>query len=122
MPSEREKALSRDAAARARLADDPVHLIKQRRNPRQAPLERRGIRGEAAHRYDVPFGDAWILSPREIEVLRLVADGLMNREIGVMLFKSSETIKSHVTNILRHLEARDRAHAVAIALRAGIID
>ena len=59
---------------------------------------------------------------REIEVLQLISEGLVNREIGKMLFLSEETVKSHVRHILTKLEADTRTHAVAIALREAIID
>ena len=58
---------------------------------------------------------------REIEVLQLVSDGLVNREIGERLFLSEETVKSHVRHLLAKLQARSRAHAVAVGLRRGLI-
>jgi DNA-binding NarL/FixJ family response regulator len=58
---------------------------------------------------------------REIEVLQLVSDGLVNREIGVRLFLSEETVKSHVRHLLAKLQARSRAHAVAVGFRRGLI-
>ena len=58
---------------------------------------------------------------REIEVLQLVCDGLVNREIGERLFLSEETVKSHVRHILAKLQARSRAHAVAVGFRRGLI-
>ena len=58
---------------------------------------------------------------REIEVLQLISDGLVNREIGQRLFLSEETVKSHVRHILAKLQARSRAHAVAVGFRRGII-
>jgi len=58
---------------------------------------------------------------REIEVLQLIADGLVNREIGTRLFLSEETVKSHVRHLLAKLQARSRAHAVAVGFRRGII-
>lgn len=58
---------------------------------------------------------------REIEVLQLVADGLVNREIGQRLFLSEETVKSHVRHLLAKLQARSRAHAVAMGFRRGLI-
>ncbi|HLX32000.1 MAG TPA: LuxR C-terminal-related transcriptional regulator [Gaiellaceae bacterium] len=58
---------------------------------------------------------------REIEVLQLVSDGLVNREIGERLFLSEETVKSHVRHILAKLQARSRAHAVAVGFRRGLI-
>ena len=58
---------------------------------------------------------------REIEVLQLISDGLVNREIGVRLFLSEETVKSHVRHILAKLQARSRAHAVAVGFRRGLL-
>ncbi len=58
---------------------------------------------------------------REIEVLQLISDGLVNREIGTELFLSEETVKSHVRHLLAKLQARSRAHAVAIGFRRGLI-
>ena len=58
---------------------------------------------------------------REIEVLQLVADGLVNREIGQRLFLSEETVKSHVRHLLAKLQARSRAHAVSVGFRRGLI-
>jgi DNA-binding NarL/FixJ family response regulator len=58
---------------------------------------------------------------REIEVLQLISDGLVNREIGVRLYLSEETVKSHVRHLLAKLQARSRAHAVAIGFRRGLI-
>ena len=62
------------------------------------------------------------LSVREIEVLRLIGGGNSNRQIGDRLSIGEGTVKTHVTNILSKLSASDRAHAVTIALRRGIID
>ena len=58
---------------------------------------------------------------REIEVLQLISDGLVNREIGERLFLSEETVKSHVRHLLAKLQARSRAHAVAVGFRRGLI-
>jgi DNA-binding NarL/FixJ family response regulator len=62
------------------------------------------------------------LTPREVDVLRLVASGRANKEIAARLSLTEETVKSHVRNILAKLGANDRTHAVAIGLRRGIID
>lgn len=61
------------------------------------------------------------LSPREIEVLLLVAAGSANKIIGQHLSISEETVKAHMKNILSKLGANDRTHAVTIALKRGII-
>ena len=63
-----------------------------------------------------------MLTPREREILQLLADGLSNGEVAQKLFISQETVKSHVRHILTKLEADTRTHAVAIALRDAIID
>ena len=62
------------------------------------------------------------LSPREVEVLRLIAGGNANKAIASQLSITEETVKGHVKNILAKLAASDRTHAVTIALRRGIID
>ena len=61
------------------------------------------------------------LSSREIEVLRLIAAGNSNKQIADQLCIEESTVKSHVTNILSKLSANDRAHAVTIGLKRGII-
>ena len=63
-----------------------------------------------------------ILTPREREILKLLADGMSNADVAAKLFISQETVKSHVRHILAKLEADTRTHAVAIALRESIID
>jgi DNA-binding NarL/FixJ family response regulator len=62
------------------------------------------------------------LTVRELEVLRLIAAGNANKEIGAKLSVGEDTIKRHVTNILGKLDANDRTHAVTIALKRGIIE
>jgi DNA-binding NarL/FixJ family response regulator len=61
------------------------------------------------------------LTPREVEVLSLVARGLGNREVGDALGTAPGTVKAHVQSILSKLNAKDRTHAVTIALSRGII-
>ncbi|HEX5401106.1 MAG TPA: response regulator transcription factor [Pseudonocardiaceae bacterium] len=61
------------------------------------------------------------LSRREYQVLQLISDGLENQAIAKTLFVSVETIRTHVKSILRKLHARDRAHAVAVAFRLGVL-
>ena len=70
----------------------------------------------AEHATDEP------LTPRELDVLRLVAGGNANKEIAGQLFLTEETVKAHVRNILAKLGANDRTHAVAIGFKRGIID
>ena len=63
-----------------------------------------------------------MLTPREREILQLLADGLSNADVAERLFISQETVKSHVRHILTKLEADTRTQAVAIALREAMID
>ena len=63
-----------------------------------------------------------VLTPREIDVLRLIANGDANREIAGKLSLTEETVKTHVKNILAKLAVNDRTHAVTVGLKRGIID
>ncbi|RZQ61406.1 response regulator [Amycolatopsis suaedae] len=62
------------------------------------------------------------LTERELEVLRLVAGGYSNREIGEALFLAEGTVKNHVSNLLGKLGTRDRTRAVLRALHHGLLD
>lgn len=66
-------------------------------------------------------GGADTLSPRELEVLRLVAAGATNQSAGRELLISETTVKTHLLHIYRKLDVRDRASAVAVAYRRGLI-
>ena len=61
------------------------------------------------------------LTPRELEVLRLVADGRSNKWIAETLSLSALTVKSHLSRISRKLGTGDRSHQVAVAMRAGVL-
>jgi len=62
------------------------------------------------------------LTPREIDVLRLIANGNANKEIAAQLSIGEASVKSYVANILSKLDAKDRTHAVTIGLKRGIIE
>jgi DNA-binding NarL/FixJ family response regulator len=79
-----------------------------------AEFARRPVAGEAGARLAE-------LTPRETEVLLLVAEGLSNAEISGRLFLSPATTKTHVSRILTKLGARDRAQLVAIAYETGLV-
>ncbi len=61
------------------------------------------------------------LTPRELEVLRLVAEGLSNREAATRLFVTERTVKFHVSSLLHKLGAGNRTEAVRVAVRRGLI-
>ncbi len=63
-----------------------------------------------------------VLTPREMDVLRSIAEGNSNKEIAGKLSLTEETVKGHVKNILAKLGVNDRTHAVTIGLKRGIID
>lgn len=81
---------------------------------------KRFIPAEVAQQLTGFFPDV-ALTPREVEVLGLVARGLGNKEVGDVLGTAPGTVKAHVQSILSKLGAKDRTHAVTIALRRGII-
>jgi DNA-binding NarL/FixJ family response regulator len=68
-----------------------------------------------------PVPEPYGLTPRETAVLRLVADGLTNAQVGATLFISEKTASVHVSNILRKLDVKSRTQAATLAERAGLL-
>ncbi|SDT31888.1 regulatory protein, luxR family [Friedmanniella luteola] len=99
----------REAADVARLAQETAEALGA------APLlaELRPLVGRR--------GAPEVLTPREAEVLALVAEGLSNREVGERLVVSTKTVSVHVSNILAKLAVRSRTEAVAVARRRGLL-
>jgi DNA-binding NarL/FixJ family response regulator len=75
----------------------------------------------ALMRGDRAGGPSGMLTEREVDVLQLVAEGHTNKEIAAQLFVSSDTVNGHLDNIYRKLDVSDRTHAVAVALRSGLV-
>lgn len=86
-----------------------------------APAGNGSAVGNGAAAVDVNSARRLALTERELQVLRGMADGKSNAEIGRELFVSEDTVKTHARRLFRKLGARDRAHAVAAAFRAGLV-
>ena len=114
-------------AARALKAGAQAYLLKGLLGQellttiRDVHAGRKRIGQEVAAQLADHLGDE-LLTRREIDVLRLIADGNSNKLIASHLSLSEDTVKGHVKNILSKLGANDRTHAVTIALKRGIIE
>lgn len=98
-------AITRAASGESPSDDSIMHRIKDTMSRRR----------ERVDRSEIP------LTNRELQVLRHVALGLSNREIGTSLGISIETVKEHVQNILRKIEAADRTQAAVWAIKKGLV-
>lgn len=102
-----------------RLASEPADSQPAASQPEQRQIQdpQPGAKADAA-------ADAIIeaLTPREEEVLNLLAKGLSNKEIGSRLYLTEGTVKNYVSTIIAKLQANDRTHAVVTALRRGLVD
>jgi len=108
----------------------PEHLVSAVRLVRDgdamlAPAITRRLVERFAHRdadVSVIHRDLTVLTPRELEVLGLLAHGLSNAELAARLHLSEATVKTHVARILAKLGLRDRVQAVVIAYRTGLVN
>jgi DNA-binding NarL/FixJ family response regulator len=109
-----------EAGVKGYLLKDMVHT-EVLRAIRMVATGKRLMPPEVAQRLSEFFPAHAALSPREVEVLSLVARGMANKEIAHELGTAPGTVKIHVQNILAKLNASDRTHAVTLALQRGII-
>ncbi|MET8335744.1 response regulator transcription factor [Streptosporangium canum] len=105
------------------------YLLKDTRRDDLIRAVRTAARGEAVLSPSVATrllgqvrAPADLLSARELEVLELIAQGTTNREVAARLFISEATVKSHLLHIYTKLGVNDRAAAVAVAFRRGLLD
>ncbi len=85
--------------------------------PELAPL----LRAKLDEKKNMPSTDD-SLTKREIEVLKLLAEGLFNKEIAYMLAISEKTVKNHVSNIFKKINVSDRTQAAVYAIKNNIVD
>ena len=99
-------------SSREELAAAITHLLVERRN---------GVLGRMPRQFTPPHQPALALTERELQVLGGMSRGRSNGEIGRELFLSEDTVKTHARRLFRKLDASDRAHAVAVGYRWGLV-
>ena len=114
---------------RTALAAGASAYIVKSVNPIDLPAAlRQAVEGSVIHPFgmtesgDDVAGDDLGLTSREVGIIRALARGLSNQAIGKELFVAEQTVKFHLTNIYRKLNAANRTEAVRIALQRGVID
>lgn len=96
------------------LADNLIRVVRE-------VHEKKGATTIAAAQRIARLGNVPSVTPREVQVLELVAKGMRNKEIGLALGVAEETIQAHMKSIFSKLDVHDRTAALAVALRRGII-
>jgi DNA-binding CsgD family transcriptional regulator/tetratricopeptide (TPR) repeat protein len=108
--------------AEAKLESEAAREVAERLGAQPLLRELRGLTGyDAAAARTVVKRESQALTPREQEVLTLVATGRSNRDIAQQLFISAKTVSVHISNVLAKLEATSRTEAVAVARRRGLL-
>jgi DNA-binding NarL/FixJ family response regulator len=110
---------ARDNLTGAQLVDAVLAVVDGRAVPGADPLAL--LPGTASGEGPATASRLDVLSPREIDVLRLIAEGLDTEEIAARLNYSERTVKNVLSAVFTRLNLRNRAHAVAYAVRAGLI-
>jgi DNA-binding NarL/FixJ family response regulator len=99
-----------------------IRLVCQGRFFLHPPVSKNVLqRFSALSKFKKEHGASFGLTSREVEVLRLMAGGRKNKEIARELWVSEGTVKTHVSNILRKLNQKDRAQAVIVAFHLGLV-
>lgn len=96
-----------------------AHLMNTSVKPSSAPVEQYSPESFAPD--EGPRIDADVVSPRELEVLTLLVDGLSNKKIAERLFISPDTVKTHIRHIMEKLAAADRTDAAVKAVRNNLV-
>ncbi len=102
-------------------AGDDICAAVARARARRERRARRAAGGPGERDPPAPCDDRPVLTPRELDIIRLAADGHSNAEIGLRLHVSTATVKTHLQHIFEKLEVSDRSAAVAQALRRGLL-
>ena len=102
-----------ERVADGQLAVEPGLLREALMAPAEEPSPAEAARARA---------ESFALTPRELDVLRHLADGMTNKEIGGQLSIAEDTVKKHVQNLIWKLRAADRTQAAIVAYRAGLLD
>ena len=95
--------------------------LKLTRTPERVVIREVPVPANAAFVVNSASVERLGLTPRELEILTLIAEGLSNREIAERLYVSENTVKTHSANLFTKLNARRRTQAVQIAKEAGVI-
>ena len=118
--------------ARVAVAEALGELVSQQSSwhplRQAAPAVRDHGRRQRTSDYHPPLGrlvahdsPSMVLSARQVQIIVLVAQGFSNEEVGRLLHIHLDTVKTHLRRLYRAVGAKDRAHAVAILLRAGVL-